>query len=229
MDLKRLREEVCEANLGIYRAGLVTMHSGNVSGIDRDSGAVVIKPSGVDYEKLTQEMLVVTDVQGRKLETGCAGDKLNPSVDLSHHLFVYAHCPEVAGVAHTHSNYATSFALLGRSLPVYLTAMADEFGCEIPCAPYTDNSGDNIGKAILRYRNACPAILLANHGVFTFAQTPRAALKTAVMLEDVAKTCHLAVLLGHPTPMSADEARKWYDRYHSIYGQQAKVTGAAGK
>ncbi|HZT69271.1 MAG TPA: L-ribulose-5-phosphate 4-epimerase [Terriglobia bacterium] len=211
---ERLRREVWEANLGIFRAGLVTMHSGNASGIDRKRGLVVIKPSGMDYDKLRPEDMVVTDIEGRKIS-----GRWNPSVDLPHHLYLYKHRPEIGGVIHTHSNYATSFALLGKPIPVYLTAIADEFGAEIPCVPYTDNQGDHIGEGILKYMGKAPAVLLAQHGAFTFGPTPRAALKAAVMLEDVAKTCHLALLLGKPKPLPEKEVRKWYDRYHTTYGQ----------
>ena len=230
-DLTKLREQVLQANLGIYRGGLVTMHSGNASGIDRDAGIVVIKPSGMDYEKLTAALLVATDLSGRKIETGQAGDQLNPSVDLPHHLYLYSHCLDVGGIVHTHSNYATSFAVLGRPIPAYLTAIADEFGAEIPCAPYVDNVGDHIGEAILNYRNDAPAVLLANHGAFAFGATPGTALKAAVMLEDIAKTCHLALQLGTPAPLPPEEVRKWYERYHSTYGQQArqKSTQSTGR
>ncbi|HET7213773.1 MAG TPA: L-ribulose-5-phosphate 4-epimerase [Terriglobia bacterium] len=214
---ERLRWEVCEANLGIFRAGLVTMHAGNASGVDRKRGLVVIKPSGMDYDKLRPEDMVVTDMEGR-----IVSGKWNPSVDLPHHLYLYKHCPEIGGIIHTHSNYATSFALLGRPIPVYLTAIADEFGAEVPCAPYTDNQGDHIGEGIVKHMSKAPAVLLAQHGVFAFGPTPRAALKTAVMLEDVAKTCHLALLLGKPKPLPAHEVRKWYHRYHSTYGQPVK-------
>ena len=217
--LKRLREEIFEANLGIYRAGLVTMHSGNASGIDRESGVVVIKPSGMDYEKLSPALLVATDLRGRKIDTGEAGDRLKASVDLPHHWYLYSHCPELGGIVHTHSNYATSFAVLGRPIPAYLTAIADEFGAEIPCCPYVDNVGDHIGEALVRHRSSAPAVLLANHGAFTFGPTPRAALKAAVMLEDVAKTCHLALQIGSASPLPAEEVRKWYERYHTAYGQ----------
>ncbi len=220
-DITQLREQVLQANLGIYRGGLVTMHSGNASGIDRDAGIVVIKPSGMDYEKLTASLLVATDLSGCKIETGQPGDQLNPSVDLPHHLYLYSHCPDIGAVVHTHSNYATSFAVLGRSIPAYLTAIADEFGAEIPCAPYVDNTGNRIGEAIIQHRNRAPAVLLAHHGAFTFGRTPDAALKAAVMLEDVAKTCHLALQLGTPAPLPPEEVRKWYERYHSSYGQQA--------
>src|SRR5690349_13271215 len=219
--LAQLREEVLQVNLNIYRAGLVTMHSGNASGIDRDSSTVLIKPSGMDYEKLTPSLLVATDLAGKKLTTGEPGDELNPSVDLPHHLYLYSNCPDIGGIVHTHSNYATSFAMLNRPIPAYLTAIADEFGPEIPCVPYVDNVGNHIGEAILNHRTAAPAVLLAHHGVFSFAATPAAALKAAVMLEDVAKTCHLALQLGSPTPLPDEEVQKWYERYHSTYGQQS--------
>lgn len=217
--LEQLREEVFEANLGIYRAGLVTMHSGNSSGIDRTRKCIVIKPSGVDYEKLSPSRLVVTDLNGHRLKTGSPGDNLNPSVDLPHHVYLYTHCLEIGGIVHTHSNYATSFALLNRPIAPCLTAIADEFGGEIPCAPYVDNIGDHIGEAVLKYRTQAPAVLLGHHGVFAFGPSPRAAFKTAVMVEDVAKTCHLASLLGQLESLPAEEEHKWYVRYHSVYGQ----------
>ena len=216
--LEKLRKQVWEANLGIYRAGLVTMHSGNASGIDRERGVVLIKPSGMDYDRMRPQDMVLTDLEGRKLK-----GKWNPSVDLPDHLYIYKHCPEIGGVIHTHSNYATSFALLGRPLPVYLTAIADEFGEEIPCLPYVDNRADHIGKAIVKYMGKkAPAVLLAHHGVFAFGATPRAALKAAVMVEDVAKTCHLALLLGKSKPLPPSEIKKWWDRYHTTYGQPGK-------
>ncbi len=212
---EQLCREVWEANLGIYRGGLVTMHSGNASGIDRQRGLVVIKPSGMDYEKLRPADMVVTDLEGRKVK-----GRWKPSVDLPHHLYIYKHRADIGGIVHTHSNYATSFALLGRPIPAYLTAIADEFGGEIPCLPYTDNQGNHIGETILKYMGNAPAILLGHHGTFAFGATPKAALKATVMLEDVAKTCHLALLLGKPEPLPPEEVRKWYDRYHTTYGQK---------
>ena len=217
-NIEQLREEVWKANLGIYRAGLVTMHSGNASGIDRDRGIVLIKPSGMDYDRMRPQDMVLTDLEGHKLK-----GEWNPSVDLPDHLYIYRHCPQIGGVIHTHSNYATSFALLAKPLPVYLTAIADEFGEEIPCLPYVDNRADHIGKAIVKYMGKkAPAVLLAHHGVFAFGATPRAALKAAVMVEDVAKTCHLALLLGKPRPLLPREVKKWWDRYHTTYGQPGK-------
>jgi L-ribulose-5-phosphate 4-epimerase len=194
------------------------MHSGNASGIDRQRGLVVIKPSGMDYDKMRPADMAVTDLEGRKIKS-----KWKPSVDLPDHLYVYRHRPEIGGIIHTHSNYATSFALLGRPIPVYLTALADEFGEEIPCAPYVDNQADHIGQAIIQYMGKkAPAILLAQHGAFAWGPTPRDALKAAVMLEDVAKTVHLALLLGQPEPLPEQEIRKWWSRYHTTYGQEKK-------
>lgn len=197
------------------KAGLVTMHSGNVSGIDRASGVLVIKPSGVDYEALTPEMLVAVDVNtGQVLP-----DQLKPSVDLPHHLFLYRHDAAIGSVIHTHSNYATAWAAVNRPIPLVLTAIADEFGVEIPCTPYVDNEGEHIGEAILQYRNRAPAILLGNHGVFAWGMDAKSALKAAVMTEDVAKTVWLAHQIGTPLVIPPEEAEKWYDRYHNRYGQ----------
>jgi L-ribulose-5-phosphate 4-epimerase len=216
MSLAELREEVCHVNKMLPLTGLVTMHSGNASGIDRPSGRLVIKPSGMDYDKLTPGDLVEVD-----LETGkVIGSKLRPSVDLPHHLFLYRHLADVAGIIHTHSNYATAFAAVGKAIPLCLTAIADEFGAEIPCAPYIDNEGDHIGQAILQYRNRAPSILLGNHGTFAWGATARSALKAAVMTEDVAKTVFLAMQLGQPAAIPAEEAEKWYQRYHFRYGQE---------
>ncbi len=215
MSLAQLREEVCYVNKMLPAAGLVTMHSGNASGVDRASGRLVIKPSGMDYDQLTPENLVEVDLQrGEVIDS-----RLRPSVDLPHHLHLYRHLPELGGVIHTHSNYATALAALGRSIPLCLTAIADEFGAEIPCAPYADNEGDHIGQSILEHHNRAPAILLENHGVFAWGATPKAALKAAVMVEDVAKTVYLALQLGQPREIPPEEARKWYDRYHHRYGQ----------
>jgi L-ribulose-5-phosphate 4-epimerase len=214
---EKLRHDVWEANMGIFRAGLVTMHAGNASGIDRKRGLVLIKPSGMDYDRLRPVDMVVTDLEGRKMK-----GKWKPSVDLPHHLYLYKHCPEMGGVIHTHSNYATAFALLGRPIPVYLTAIADEFGAEVPCMPYVDNLGDHIGETILKHMGKAPAVLLGQHGAFAWGPTPREALKAAVMLEDIAKTCFLALLLGEPKPLPPEEVKKWWDRYHSTYGQEKK-------
>jgi len=214
-EILALRQEVAKANWMLPKAGLVTMHSGNASGYLPEHDLLVIKPSGMDYEAITPENLVAV-----RVSTGEVIDSsLRPSVDLPHHLFLYRNLPDVRGVIHTHSNYATAFAAVGRPVPLVLTAIADEFGAEIPCAPYVDNEGEHIGEAILKYRNRAPAILMGNHGVFAWGSSPKAALKAAVMTEDVAKTVWLAMQIGDPKVIPAEEAEKWYDRYHNRYGQ----------
>jgi L-ribulose-5-phosphate 4-epimerase len=216
MNLKELREKVCLINKLLPATGLVTMHSGNASGLDRKSGRLVVKPSGMDYDKLTPECLVEVEVSTGQI----IDSKLRPSVDLPHHLYLYRNMPDIGAVIHTHSNYATAFAAVGRAIPLCLTAIADEFGGEIPCAPYIDNEGDHIGEAIVKHRGRAPAILMGNHGVFAWGATPDAALKAAVMVEDVAKTVHLAMQIGQPRDIPPDEAEKWYERYHQRYGQK---------
>ena len=223
MDFAALREEVSRVNLALPRAGLVTMHSGNASGIDRETGLVLIKPSGVDYDALRPEDLCVVDLSGapapkKKVPDGIVG-ALRPSVDTIHHVLLYSKDPSLGGVIHTHSAYATAWAVAGLAIPCALTAMADEFGAEIPCAPYLDNEGENIANGILKHRNRGPAILLAHHGVFAFDRTPTLALKAAVMVEDAAKTLWLARQLGPVESLPGDKIRKWWDRYHTRYGQ----------
>jgi len=212
---EELLDEICEANRALRRNGLVTSTSGNVSGRDPQTGLIAIKPSGVDYDALKPEMLPVVDLEGKIV----AGTR-KPSVDLPHHLYLYRHLPEVHGVIHTHSSYATAFAAVGRAIPCCLTAIADEFGGEIPCCPYVDNMADHIGRAILRHhRPGCPAVLLGNHGVFAFAESVAKVLKAAIMVEDAAKTVYLAMQLGEPSELGRHEIEKWFARYHSTYGQ----------
>lgn len=211
-DLRRL---VCWANQMLPKAGLVTMHSGNVSAVDRENRRVLIKPSGADYEDLTPDKIVEVDLDGG----GPIPGQLKPSVDLPHHLFLYRECPEIGAVVHTHSNYATAFAACHRAIPAVLTAISDEFGGEVPCTPYVDNDGDNIGRSILNFRGRGPAILLGNHGVFAWGRDVRSALKAAIMVEDVAKTVALAESLGTPIPIPPEEVERWWDRYQNRYGQ----------
>jgi L-ribulose-5-phosphate 4-epimerase len=210
-----LKEEVCWANQMLPKTGLVTMHSGNVSAVDRQKGKVYIKPSGIDYDELTPDKVVEVDLFTGMVSPG----NLRPSVDLPHHIYLYHNLPEVGGIVHTHSNYATAFAACLKPIPLVLTAIADEFGSEIPCTPYVDNEDSHIGETIVAHRNQAPAILLGNHGVFAWGPSATSALKAAVMTEDTAKTVHLAMQIGTPIPLLPEEAAKWYDRYHNRYGQ----------
>jgi L-ribulose-5-phosphate 4-epimerase len=214
MLLKELRHEVWQMHLELPRNGLVTWTSGNVSGRDPGRGLVVIKPSGVRYEAIQPEDLVVVDLDGNVVE----GD-LNPSVDAATHLYVYRQRPDVGGVVHTHSPYATAFASLGRSIPVYLTAMADEFGGPIPCGRYCRIGGEEIGQEIVRAIGDSVAVLIKNHGVFSVGPTATAATKAAVMVEDVARTVHLALQLGQPEEISAEEVERGHRQYVEKYGQ----------
>ncbi|MFQ6066311.1 MAG: L-ribulose-5-phosphate 4-epimerase [bacterium] len=212
--LEKLRQEVWQMNLELPKNHLVTMTSGNVSGRDRRTNYVVIKPSGVKYEDLKSSDMVVVDLEGKVIE----GD-LRPSFDTLTHLYVYRHRQDINGIVHTHSNYATSFAALGKPIPVCLTAIADQFGGPIPVGAYARIGEEEIGKEIIRSIGDSPAILMKNHGVFTVGPSPKAALKTAVMLEDVAKTVVLAMLRGTPHEIPEEEAKKAHKKYMEQYGQ----------
>ncbi|MDI7276091.1 MAG: L-ribulose-5-phosphate 4-epimerase [Anaerolineae bacterium] len=212
--LDSLRQEVWAANLELPRAGLVTWTSGNVSGRDAEAGLVVIKPSGVRYEELRPEDLVVVDLEGRVVE-----GRLKPSVDTATHLYIYRHRPDVGGVVHTHSAYATAFAAVGRPIPCILTAMADEFGGSIPCGDYAPIGGEEIGREVVRSIGTSRAILMRSHGVFTIGRGPLDAVKAAVMVEDVARTVFLAMRLGEPEELPPSEVARAHRRYMEKYGQ----------
>ncbi|UCG94808.1 MAG: L-ribulose-5-phosphate 4-epimerase [Candidatus Aerophobus sp.] len=212
--LEKLRQEVWQMNLELPKNRLVTMTSGNVSGRDRGTNYVVIKPSGVKYEDLKSSDMVVVDLEGKVIE-----GELRPSFDTLTHLYVYRHRQDVNGIVHTHSNYATSFAALGEPIPVCLTAMADQFGGPIPVGAYARIGEEEIGKEIMRSIGESPAILMKNHGVFTLGPSPRTALKTAVMLEDLAKTVFLAMLRGVPLEIPEEEVKRAHKKYMEQYGQ----------
>jgi len=212
--LEELKELICKMNLELPRKGLVAWTTGNVSGRDAQTGYVAVKPSGVLYEDLTPEKILIVDLEGKVVE-----GKMKPSVDTATHLYIYRHMPEVNGVVHTHSNYATAFAALGRPIPVYLTSMADEFGCQIPCGAYAPIGGEQIGKEIVKSIGSSRAILMKNHGVFTVGADPVSAVKAAVMVEDAAKTVLLAMLLGTPEEIPPEEVSRAHERYVQKYGQ----------
>jgi L-ribulose-5-phosphate 4-epimerase len=212
--LKELREQVWRLHLELPRNGLVRWTGGNVSARDPETGYVVIKPSGVHYESLRPEHLVTVSLDGQRIE----GD-LKASSDTASHLYIYRHRPDVCGVVHTHSPYATAFAALGRPIPVYLTAIADEFGGPIPCGGFALIGGEEIGQVVVESIGDSPAVLLKNHGVFTVGPTAEAAVKTAVMVEDVARTVWIALQMGQPDEIPAEDVAKLHHRYTHEYGQ----------
>ena len=213
--LEELKSLVCKYNKLLPERGLVAITSGNVSARDFESNLVVIKPSGLDFDELTPGDMSVVDLDGNTVE-----GRLRPSVDMATHLYVYRHMPDVGSVIHTHSNYATAFAALGRPIPCYLTAIADEFGSAIPVSDYAKIGGEEIGREIVAKIGGCPALLMKSHGVFTIGRTVRDAFKAAVMVEDVAKTCYLALLLGEPEELPPDEVERAHRQYMEKYGQR---------
>jgi L-ribulose-5-phosphate 4-epimerase len=212
--LESQREALVRLHAELPRHGLVVWTGGNVSVRDPETGLVAIKPSGVRYEDLTASSMVVVDLDGRVVE-----GELKPSSDTASHLYIYRHRPDVNGVVHTHSRYATAFAAVGRPIPVYLTAQADEFGGEIPCAGFTLIGDEGIGRLVVEGIGRSPAILLRNHGVFTVGPSAGAAVKAAVMVEDIAATVWAALQLGTPDILPDDVVAKLHDRYMNVYGQ----------
>jgi L-ribulose-5-phosphate 4-epimerase len=210
-----LKRELCDLHQELPRHHLVAWTSGNVSLLDRESGYVVIKPSGVRYEALRPEHMVVVDLHGTVVE-----GKLKPSSDTASHLYIYRRRADVGGIVHTHSSYATAFAAIGKPIPVYLTAQADEFGGPIPCGGFALIGGEEIGRIVVETIGASPAVLLKNHGVFTVGPTAEAAVKAAVMVEDVARTTWLALQIGVPDEISLEDVARLHHRYTHIYGQQ---------
>lgn len=214
MRLKALRDELVRLHAELPRNQLVAWTGGNVSVRDPESGLIAIKPSGVKYPDLTAASMVVIDLDGAIVE----GD-FKPSSDTASHLYIYRHRPDVTGVVHTHSRYATAFAAVGRPIPVYLTAQADEFGGEIPCAGFAFIGDDSIGQLVVEGIGRSPAILLQNHGVFTIGPSAEAAVKAAVMVEDIAATAWAALQLGTPDVLDDDVVERLHRRYTTAYGQ----------
>ncbi len=215
MRLGELREEVLAANLALPANDLCRWTSGNASGRDPESGLIAIKPSGVPFAELTPENLVVVDEHGSVVE----GD-LKPSVDMASHLVVYRHRDDVGGVVHTHSPYATSFAIRGEPLPIYTTTAAAQFGTEIPVSDLALIGEEEIGEEIVGKIGSSTAILMRSHGVFTIGESVHGAVKSAVLLEEAAEVSHLALLRGPMEPLDAEVARATYDDYHANYGQK---------
>ena len=212
--LQELKEQLVQLHLELPKNALVAWTSGNVSARDAETGLVVIKPSGIRYEALRPEHMVVVDLEGAVVE-----GELKPSSDTASHLYIYRLRPEVGGVVHTHSPYATAFAAVGRPIPVVLTAIADEFGGAIPCGDFCLIGDESIGKMVIDCIGESPAVLLKNHGVFTLGRTAEMAVKAAIMTEDNARTVWLALQLGIPDEIPAEDVARLHRRYTHVYGQ----------
>jgi L-ribulose-5-phosphate 4-epimerase len=214
--LTDLRREVCALNAELPRHGLVAWTSGNLSARVPGEELMAIKPSGVAFAELTPRSIVICDLHGHLVDGEHA-----PSSDAATHGFVYRHRPGVGGIAHTHSSYATAWAAVGEPIPCVLTAMADEFGGEIPVGPFARIGDESIGEGVVAALDGSrsPAVLMRNHGVFTVGAGPRDAIKAAVMCEDVARTVHLARTLGRPIPLAGEDIDALHHRYQTVYGQ----------
>jgi L-ribulose-5-phosphate 4-epimerase len=214
-----LRAEVATLHAELPRWGLVVWTAGNVSARVPGQDLLVIKPSGVGYDELTPEAMVVTDLDGNLVD----GER-SPSSDTAAHAYVYAHMPEVGGVVHTHSTYATAWAARGEPIPCVLTMMGDEFGGEIPIGPFALIGDDSIGRGIVETLRGhrSPAVLMRNHGPFTIGRTAKDAVKAAVMCEEVARTVHIARQLGEPLTIAQPDIDSLYARYQNVYGQTSE-------
>lgn len=208
------RELLAQLHAQLWDAGLVVWSGGNIS--QRVEGGFLIKPSGLDYGRLTPGSMVLCDLEGAVIE----GDH-KPSSDTAAHAYVYREMPEVGGVVHTHSNYACGFAAVGKPIPCILTAIADEFGGDIPVGPFAVIGDDSIGRGIvdtLRGHRST-AVLMRQHGVFTIGKDARTALKAAIMCEDNAKSAAIALSLGMPERLPQSAIDSLFARYQNVYGQ----------
>jgi len=212
--LENLKKEVYKAHMKLWENRLVMWTSGNASARDPKTNLVVIKPSGVPYDKLSPDNLVVVDLNGKVID-----GNLKPSVDMATHLYIYRHMPDVISVIHTHSTYASAFAAIGKSIPVCLTAMADFFGCNIPIGNLVLIGEEEIGKEIVNKIGNSKAIIMKNHGPFTIGASVSEALKATIFLEESAKTLIMAKILGEPQSIPESIVNKLHKNYIEKYGQ----------
>ena len=213
----QLRRTLAGLHAALVSNGLVAWTSGNVSARVTGADLMVIKPSGVGYADLTPESMVVCDLAGAPVDGALA-----PSSDTASHAYIYRHMTRVGGVAHTHSRYATAWAARGEPIPCVLTAIADEFGGDIPVGPFAPIGGEEIGRAVVETLSGhrSPAVLLRSHGVFAVGATPQAAVKAAVMCEDAACTVHLAASRGELVRLAQEQIDALHRRYQNEYGQR---------
>jgi L-ribulose-5-phosphate 4-epimerase len=217
MSLADIRKMVADLHAELPRNDLVVWTAGNVSARVPGEDLLVIKPSGISYDEICADNMVVTDLDGNLVE-----GEHKPSSDTAAHAYVYKHMPHVQGVVHTHSTYATAWAARAEPIPCVLTMIADEFGGEIPVGPFALIGDDSIGRGIVETLRGhrSPAVLMRNHGVFTIGRSARDAVKAAVMCEDVARTVHIARQLGTPLPIGQADIDSLYARYQNVYGQE---------
>ena len=217
MSLSDIKKLVADLHAELPRNDLVVWTAGNVSARVPGEDLLVIKPSGISYDEICADNMVVTDLDGNLVE-----GEHKPSSDTAAHGYVYKHMPDVRGVVHTHSTYATAWAARAEPIPCVLTMIADEFGGEIPVGPFALIGDDSIGRGIVETLRGhrSPAVLMRNHGVFTIGRSARDAVKTAVMCEDVARTVHIARQIGTPIPIDPADIDSLYARYQSVYGQE---------
>ena len=219
--IAQVREDVAALHAELVRYGLIVWTGGNVSGRVPGADLFVIKPSGVSYDDLAPENMILCDLDGNAIP-GTPGSERSPSSDTAAHAYVYRNMPEVGGVVHTHSTYGVAWAARGEEIPCVITAMADEFGGPIPVGPFAIIGDDSIGRGIVEtlrdHRSS--AVLMRNHGPFTIGKDARAAVKSAVLLEEVARTVHIARQLGEPLPIPGETVDALYDRYQNVYGQR---------
>ncbi|WP_308798809.1 L-ribulose-5-phosphate 4-epimerase [Agromyces silvae] len=215
-----IREDVARLHGELTRYGLVIWTGGNVSGRVPGADLFVIKPSGVSYDDLAPDNMILCDLEGNVIP-GSPGSDRSPSSDTAAHAYVYRHMPEVGGVVHTHSTYATAWAARGEEIPCVITGMADEFGGPIPVGPFAIIGDESIGEGIVQTLSGhrSRAVLMQNHGPFTIGVDAKDAVKAAVMVEDVARTVHLAREAGPLIPIPQDQIDRLFDRYQNVYGQ----------
>ncbi|GAA3765124.1 L-ribulose-5-phosphate 4-epimerase [Microbacterium kribbense] len=218
--ITEVRQVVSRLHGELVRYGLVAWTGGNVSGRVPGADLFVIKPSGVSYDDLAPGNMVVCGLDG-KVVAGSPGSDRSPSSDTAAHAYVYRHMPEVGGIVHTHSPYAVAWASRGEEIPCVITAMADEFGGPIPVGPLAVIGDESIGRGIVQTLRGhrSRAVLMQNHGPFTIGVNATDAVKAAVMLEDVARTVHIARQGGKVLPIPRDLIDRLYERYQNVYGQ----------
>ncbi|MFW7414322.1 L-ribulose-5-phosphate 4-epimerase [Demequina sp. SO4-18] len=219
--IDRIRADVSRLHSELTRYELVVWTGGNISGRVPGEELFVIKPSGVSYDELAPENMILCTLDGQAVP-GSPGSERSPSSDTAAHAYVYRHMADVGGVVHTHSTYATAWAARGEEIPCHITGMADEFGGPVPVGPFAIIGDDSIGRGIVATLEGhrSPAVLMQNHGVFTIGKDAKAAVKAAVMCEDVARTTHIARQGGDLIPLPQDKIDALFDRYQNVYGQR---------